>query len=81
MKLKSIDFWIKIESLYKNLLDNQTDKEPTFMLIECLVGFSSSHRGSTEFLLKLQNAIKSRNLEKLKDLDLVRLMYGMSMLP
>ena len=42
MKIKSIDFWLKIEDIYSR---NCLVRENEFKLLEALIGFAMVHRG------------------------------------
>lgn len=77
MKVTNIEFWLFIEKKYTEKLTS----EDTFKVIEGLTGLAIAKRGSTEFLYKLQDKIMSKDASSLKDIDVVRAIYGLSLIP
>lgn len=78
MKISSIDFWNKLEEHYLSLLDN----EALFNLVEGLIGFGLSNRGTTEGVRKIQEKIIEKGgVTTMKTIDKVRLYFGLSLLP
>ena len=56
--LKNVQFWLHLESLYKE----KVAQEETFKLIEALVGLGMVQRGSTDFIKAILDEVVKRKV-------------------
>jgi hypothetical protein len=57
-RVKNVQFWLHLESLYKKKLP----QEESFKLIEALVGLGMVQRGSTDFIQTILDEVVKRKL-------------------
>ena len=77
LQLTNIDFWLKIEEKYLLIVKEESAQN----LVEAINGFAIVNRGSTSIIQLIQECLKVLDVPTIKTLDIVRGLFGVSLLP